>query len=129
MRLLDFADGFTSAAVPTVGALQVVTATSAAPVSITAGGGITPGGYAHETIYIQGSGGPVDITVNPQIVAGTVSGQRLTLIGAHDTNTVKLDDGTGLFMNGSYTMVKHSSVTFEWDSAGSRWQEVSRNDI
>lgn len=84
-------------------------------------------GKASQLIIMQGSGGPVDITANPQIVAGTVVGQLLRLYCVSNVNTVKLDDGTGLTMNGSYTMKNGSMIEFIW--SGSVWLEESRNDI
>lgn len=109
-----------------------VTGTSSAATAITAGGGITPAGVWDELIYVAGSGG-VDITANPQIVAGTKSGQRLTLVGTHATNTVTLDDGTGLALNGTCVLGTDRSIgqanvlNLFWDSAASVWKEESRS--
>lgn len=102
-----------------------VTGTRASPTSITAVGGITPtSGIALETIFIQGSGGAVDVTANPQIAAGTVVGQILRLIGRSDTNTVLLENGTGLSLNGNITMGDDDMINFFWD--GTSWSEISR---
>lgn len=127
MRVIDFSDGFTSASAPTGGSSSTVTGSTGSPTAIVAGTGITPTGVAQEIIFVQGSGGAVDITANPQIAAGTASGQKLTLIGCSDTNTVKIEEGTGLRLNGSYTMVNGSVITLNWD--GSNWLEESRNDV
>jgi hypothetical protein len=48
------------------------------------------------------------------------------LYGASDTNTVLLEDGTGLTMNGSYLMGAHSQICFMWN--GSTWSEMWRNE-
>ena len=102
-----------------------VTGTRASPTAVTAAGGVSFSGSAYKNIaFIEGDAGAVDITVNPQIAAGSLVGQELTLIGRSDTNTVKLDDGTGLSLNGSAVLGADSIITLVWD--GSAWSEVSR---
>ena len=92
---------------------------------IVAGTGITS--IANTIIHIAGSGGAVDITADPQIEAGT-DGQYLIIQGTSDTNTVKLENGTGLHMHGGdYTMTNHDNIVFKYDASDSEWQEVSRN--
>lgn len=125
-RSLDFSDGFTSTSAPSASSLSTVTGTYAAPVSVTAGAGISPGGYPSEIIFIQGSGGAVDITVNPQIAAGSVVGYQVRLIGCSDTNTVKLDHGTGLTLNGSHTLGLDESIDLTWN--GTSWTETARRE-
>lgn len=105
--------------------LRVVTGTRAAPIAITAVGGITPAPSVwDQTYYVEGSGGPVDITAVPQIVAGTKVGQRLFIIGRSDTNTLQLDDGDGLDLNGICELGLNQSILLEWD--GVNWYEVNR---
>lgn len=97
-------------------------------VSITAGGGITPSTSPspyEETIFVKGSTTPVDITVDPQIAAGTIVGQRIRVIGTDATNTVKLENGTGLILFGTCTLGLYSNIVFEW--IGAAWLEISRN--
>jgi hypothetical protein len=98
-----------------------VTGTRAAPISITAAGGITPLGVREEVIFVQGAGGPIDITKNPQIAAGTGVGQRLTLIGCSDTNSLLTQDGNGLAQNGDFYLYANASIHFIWD--GTVWAE------
>lgn len=127
MRILDFTDGFTSASAPDIDSIApTITGSRASPTSITALGGITAS-TGNEIQFVQGSGGAVDITANPQISAGNFTGQSLTLVGRHDTNTVKLEDGTGLELNGACTLSAASVITLMWD--GTKWTEVNRNDI
>lgn len=102
-----------------------ITGTRAAPSSIVAGTGIAfTGTFAENIWFIQGSGGAVNITANPQIVAGTNVGQRLTLIGRSDTNTVQFDDGTGLSINGSCILGEDQVLKLMWD--GTNWIEIGR---
>ena len=102
-----------------------VTGTRASPTSITAAGGISFSGSAYKNVaFIQGNAGAVDITANPQIAAGSLVGQELMLIGRSDTDTVKLDDGTGLSLNGSAVLGADSVIQLVWD--GTNWSEVAR---
>lgn len=112
---------------------RLVTGTSSSPTLITAAGGITPTGVWDELIFVAGNGGAIDITANPQIVAGTRPGQRLTLVGSHATNYVLLDSGTGLNINGTIYLGTDRSagqnnvLVLFWDSADSTWREESRS--
>lgn len=107
-----------------VGGSATVTGTRAAPVNITALGGITPAGVSDEIMFVQGSGGDVDITKNPQIAAGTTVGDRLELIGRTDANRIFLDDGTGLDLNGQAILLAGSVIGLAWD--GTNWCERYR---
>jgi len=78
-----------------------------------------------QTVFIQGSGGSVDITANPQVEAGVTIGQLLYLIGRSDANTVILDDGTGLSINGFIELGEDDAITLMFD--GNNWVELSRN--
>lgn len=80
-----------------------------------------------QTHFIEGSGGAVDVTANPQIAAGTNVGQKLRLIGTDATNTVKYDDGTGLVLSASYTMGESAVLALYWD--GTNWVEEYRNGV
>lgn len=127
MRVLDFADGFSSASSPTVGSSFSVTGSRASPTNITAVGGITASANAYEIQFVQGSGGPVDISANPQVSAGTTVGQQIVLVGRDDTNTVLLENGTGLELNGDCLLEAASVICLMWD--GTFWTEVYRNDM
>lgn len=100
-----------------------VTGTRASPSLITTAG-ITPGGYGDEVAFIAGNGGAIDVTANPQIVAGTTVGQTLELIGRHATNTVLLEDGAGLDLNGAWLGALSSVLGLRWD--GTNWVERYR---
>lgn len=108
-----------------------VTGTKASPSAIVAGTGIAFAGVARDffhTWFIQGSGGAVDVSANPQIAAGTAVGQKLRLIGCSDTNTVNLNDGTGLKLSAADRLLSEYSVLeLEWD--GSNWVEAGWNNI
>lgn len=102
-----------------------ITGSRGTPQQITAAGGIAFSGTKwFSTWYVKGNGGAIDITANPQIVAGTNVGQKLRIIGRDDANTVKLDDATGLDLNGSAILGASHSLDLEWD--GTNWVEVGR---
>ena len=137
-RAYQFIVGPETSTLPTVGTVGAstdltpasycgeFTGTRASPSLITAAGGIAfSGTFAENTWFIAGSGGPIDITVNPQITAGINLGQRLRLIGRHATNSVKFDDGTGLSLNGSAILAENEVLSLMWD--GTSWLEISRS--
>lgn len=95
--------------------------------SVTAAGGIS----SSDTLRrIAGSGGAIDITKDPQISAGGQDGQLLICEGTNDTNTVKVDDGTGLQLAGgaSFTLGLGDVIAFIWNSGRSLWIEQYRSD-
>ncbi len=115
-------DAAASAAAAAIG--SSVVGTRAAPIAITAGGGISFAAAAITHHYIEGDGGPVTVTANPQIAAGTQVGQTLLLIGRSDTNTVTLANGTGLSLNGGITLGEDETIYLYWDNVN--WSEFSR---
>jgi hypothetical protein len=67
------------------------------------------------------------VSSNPQISAGTIVGQELVLKGTDNTNTVTIQNGTGLELNGPCPLRSGSQIYLVWD--GTVWGEVSRNGI
>jgi hypothetical protein len=101
------------------------TGSKASPTDITAGGGITPiANRRMQIMFIQGSGGAVDITANPQIVAGSQEGDILILVGCSDTNTVTFDHGTGLDLNGQRVLGANHMLMLMWLATGTVWAEM-----
>lgn len=92
-------------------------------INITAAGGIT---VTKPIMHIQGDGGAVTVTANPQIAAGT-DGQWLSLQGKSDTNTVTLNTGNGLHLHGRAVIGNEDSLTLYYDGATSEWEERGRN--
>lgn len=105
------------------GALSV-TGSRASPISITAAGGITSSASQRALLFVQGSGGAVTVTANPQISAGTTVGQELYLVGRSDTNILTLSDGTGLSLNGQMDLAADSVLKLFWD--GTNYVESGR---
>jgi len=105
--------------------------TPSATQNITAAGGITTAmlllGYE---IRVAGNGGAIDITANPQIADGT-NGQIIEIAGTHDTNTLKLDDGTGLKLVGaaSITLGKGDRICLTYNASDDLWYERFRASV
>ena len=94
---------------------------------VVAATGITAAMFAR-VIYYNGSSA-IDITANPQIADGS-AGQIMTIIGNSDTNTLKLDDGTGLMLEGgvSFTIGAGDVITLMYLVAEDIWIELSRSN-
>ena len=82
--------------------------------SLTAAGGLT---IASSIMRVQGSGGPITITANPQIIGGT-DGQEIRIIGQSDTNTVTFVHGAGIQMQGgqNFTLGSGDVLTLIYDA-------------
>lgn len=120
----DAGSGTLKYAVSAGGAL-VITGTRTVPQNIVAGTGIAfTGAAARQLWFVQGSGGHVSVSANPQIAAGEAVGQELILIGRNDDQTVTLSEGSGLSINGTWTGAANSVLYLVWD--GSVWVEVPR---
>lgn len=78
---------------------------------------------------IVGATAALDITADPQIVAGQ-NEDLLTIHGTSDTNTVLLEDGTGVELRGgvSFTIGNNDVISLVYDTAKSQWVEVARNE-
>ena len=125
-RILDVDDNFTSASAPTIGGTgPVVTGSIGAPELITVSG-ISVIDVSNEMIFIAGSGGAIDITADPQIEAATATGSILTLFGTSDVDTITLENGNGLKLNGSILMDSGKVLSLVFD--GVDWSEVARNE-
>jgi len=106
-----------------VGSTSVVTGSRGTPISVTVAG-ITPAGVSEERIFVKGSGGPINVTANPRIAAGTAVGQILKLVGRSDTDTLTLANGNGLSLNGDITLLADDVIVLFWD--GTNWTEETR---
>jgi hypothetical protein len=70
-------------------------------------------------MFVQGSGGPISVTANPQISAGSSVGQKLRLIQKSAVNSISFTDGTGLSLLGGPLVLDtlNQSAEFIWDGA------------
>lgn len=106
------------------GNLPTVTGTRASPILVNAAGGIAPIGDPDQMIFVAGDSAPINITANPQIAAGVTVGDRLELHGCSDTDTLLVEDGTGLKLNGPALLAAYSVIGLGWD--GTNWCERYR---
>ena len=76
---------------------------------------------------IVSDGGAIDLTADPQITAGT-KGDILTIQGTSNTDSVLLEDGTGVELYGgiSFVIGHNDVITLVYDSTKSKWVETSR---
>lgn len=93
------------------------------PLNIDASG-ITFNDHQEEAQFVQGNGGNVLITQNPQISPGSAIGQRLYLSGCNDGRTLKLTNGNGLSLNGDCTLGQDDLLALMW--ADTYWTEIYR---
>ena len=110
----------------TLGVNGTVAYNPSASTNITAGGGVT---VTRGIMRVQGSGGAVDITADPQIADGA-DGQIVILKGMSNTNTLTLDDGTGLSLtnSASFTLGAKDTISLMYDAVDDVWIEISRSN-
>jgi hypothetical protein len=95
------------------------------PLALAVGDAVSVSGNAQRSLhFIEGSGGHIEITANPQIVAGTIIGQELILYGSDNDATVTYNDGNGLSLNGSATLGLNQQLALLWN--GNVWSEMWR---
>lgn len=104
--------------------LKIVGSRSA-PTNISVSGITPPANESDALIYIQGNGGNINVTANPQIAAGS-DGDTIELRGRNSAQKVLIEDGNGLSLNGSFNMGEDCSITLRYDSVN--WVEVSRRE-
>lgn len=92
-------------------------------INVTAAGGIA---VTNTIMRVQGDGGPIDITANPQIAAG-IDGEYLIVEGSSDLNTVTLNNGDGLHLHGPIILQNKDHVVFVYNENNLEWDEVSRS--
>lgn len=99
--------------------------TLGSPASISSGSGISfSGTYYNNIKFLKSNGGAVAVGTSPQIQAGNLVGQRLLLVFTDDTDTVELNDGTGLDLAAKFISGAKRKIELEWD--GSVWSENFR---
>lgn len=81
---------------------------------------------ASETQFVVGDSAPLVLGGTPLIQAGTEVGQRLTLVGCDDNNTLTLPEGAGVTLNGACILKDGATIALVW--GGTTWVEVARND-
>lgn len=105
-----------------------VTGSKGTPQVIVAGTGIAyvDGGNARQMWFIEGSGGTVDVTANPQVAAAGTVGRELVLSGTSNANAVYFENGNGLKLNGPCMLGQDDNLGLVFD--GSDWVEMFRSN-
>lgn len=113
------------------GAPPTLTGTSSAPTDVVAASGLTVSVSAlQQMAYVQGAGGsPADVVAIPQVSAGSIDGQLLTIVGCSDAAYVEFHDGTGLSINGYIRLIQGSTLSLLWDSTAAVWREIGRKEV
>lgn len=93
--------------------------------TVVAGTGITAAMLSRFMYFNTASA--IDITADPQIANGT-SGQIITIIGSSDTNTLTLDDTTGLRLTGQMVLGIGDNITLFYEGTIGDWIEISRSN-
>lgn len=93
--------------------------------NVVAGTGITSAMLNDYMLYTGSSA--IDISANPQVAAG-YDGQKITIVGSSDTNTLTLDDGTGLILSGQCVLGVGDAITLVYNKTFSYWVEITRSN-
>ena len=92
--------------------------------TITDATGITAAMLSRVMYYSEAAA--TDISSDPQIANGT-SGQIITIIGSSDTNTLTLDDSTGLRLAGQCVLGIGDAITLLYEGTIGDWVEIGRS--
>jgi len=79
------------------------------------------------TIWV-GTNAPIDITANPQIADGLHDGYKTIIIGYNDTNTLTLDDGNGLDLEGQWVGGANDVIGLMYLADNDIWVEMFRSN-
>ena len=88
--------------------------------------GITANYMAPVMIFMEDSN--IDITAEPQIADPPYDGYRMTIIIQSASNTLTLDDGTGLALSGQWIGSTGDSIDLIYSADLDLWVEISRSN-
>lgn len=78
-----------------------------------------------QVLFIQGDGGDVDISADPQIEPHDRVGAILTLVGMDNAKKITFEDGDGLILNGTAVLGLNNILELIW--CGDNYIELGRN--
>lgn len=90
---------------------------------VTAGGSLTPA----QRHYKLAPASAVTLSATTAITDGSYNGQELTLQGTSDTNTVTIQDGANVNLNGDIILGNGNIISLVWDSTN-KWTEIYRSN-
>lgn len=76
---------------------------------------------------ISGTSAAVTLNATTGITNGTIDGQRCTLIGQDDSNSVTVANAGNILCNGNYELTANRVMELIWDNTASKWIEISRS--
>lgn len=93
---------------------------------VSASSGLTSG-YQGDVVYFDDDSN-IDITADPQIASGPFNGYIMTIVCVAASNTLTLDDGTGLNLSAQWVGATGDAITLMWVDPLSVWVELSRSN-
>lgn len=105
-------------------ASYVVYGSTGAPIQVAAASTVAVSSDARQLRFLSSTGGNYSLSSTPQVTAGSIIGQELTLRGTSATNYIILADGNGLSLNGPCSLTNNQTLELVYD--GSVWAELSR---
>lgn len=125
LRILDFADGFTSANAPTeIGGYKISTNQA-----ISAAGQIVLNTSMRQVLKVSGNAAAIT-TANAPFTTTPNDGLKVILEGTDGTNTVTIpyaDVAGGCLLNGDRTLGLGDTLTLYYNATDDRYYEESRN--
>jgi len=103
--------------------------TFAAPITTNGAATIATGGSfaVLNTLFLKSTGGPVVCAGNPILPTPTVDGQRLTIFGTSNVDTVELPSINGLDLNGGVSCILDANQALSLEGMiATGWREVGR---
>ena len=85
---------------------------------------------ANGIMRIVGDGGATVLDTDPAIADGATDGQTCIIEGTSEVNTVQVDDGNNIELNGGVAFIfgQGDTLWIYWDEGDSTWYEMSRSD-
>lgn len=80
--------------------------------------------YNENLIYVLSAGGILTQTVNPQVTAPVLNGQKLWIYGTSDTDYNIFVNGLGLALNGTFSAMNGKMI--QLIALSGVWTEISR---
>lgn len=82
---------------------------------------------SHPIHLVDGSGGPVTLSLATPITVPTAN-QLLILVGTDDTNSVTIEDGGTVKLNGEIVLGEYDILVLVYNTTKSLWIEITRNN-
>lgn len=91
------------------------------------GASIPAGATQRQIRIISGNAAPATADSTTPIIAGTIDGQELILVGNSSSNPVTIPAGGNTIQNGGMILNVGNSITFVWSEELAKWLETARS--